>query len=70
MTRKQFVTSVLATSLVVLLFSGPVAWAGIEPQPFRTGLFGITAGQSIRVSFLNAGGEGGIINPCFNPGSW
>ena len=69
MKRRPFVTSVLATSLVVLLFSGPLAWAGIDPQPFRTGLFGITAGQAIRVSFLNAGGEGGVINPCVNPGS-
>ena len=45
----------------------PSAWAGIEPQPFRTGLFGITPGQAVRVSVLNAGNEGGTINPCFNP---
>jgi hypothetical protein len=45
----------------------PPAWAGVNPQPFRTGLFGITPGQAIRVSVLNAGNEGGTVNPCFNP---
>jgi hypothetical protein len=45
----------------------PPAWAGVEPQPFRTGLFGIASGQAIRVSVLNAGNVGGIINPCSNP---
>jgi hypothetical protein len=45
----------------------PPAWAGVTPTPFRTGLFGITAGQAVRVSVLNAGTEGGIIGPCFNP---
>ena len=60
--RRHFVTSVIATALVAL-FSASPAWAGIEPQPFRTGLFGITAGQTIRVSVVNAG----IINPCFMP---
>jgi hypothetical protein len=64
MTRRQLVTSVLATFLVVL-FSGSLAWAGIEPQPFRTGLFGVTAGQSVRISVLNAEGARGVINPCF-----
>ena len=68
MKRRPFVTSVLAASLVVFCSPARVAWAGIQPEPFRTGLFGITAGQAIRVSVLNAGGEGGIINPCFNPG--
>ena len=45
----------------------PLAWAGVQPTPFRTGLFGITPGQAVRVSVLNAGGDGGIIGPCFNP---
>jgi hypothetical protein len=45
----------------------PPAWAGVTPTPFRTGLFGITPGQAIRVSVLNAGDLGGIITPCFNP---
>jgi hypothetical protein len=62
MQRRQFVTSVLATSLVAL-FSGSPAWAGVEPEPFRTGLFGVTAGQMIRVSVVNAG----IIQPCVMP---
>ena len=38
--------------------------AGIDPEPFRTGLFGVTGGQAIRVSILNSGDLGGIINPC------
>jgi len=42
-----------------------VAWAGIQPEPFRTGLFGVTAGQAIRISVVNAGPARGIINPCF-----
>jgi hypothetical protein len=63
MTRTLFIRSVLAT---LVLLTGRSAWAGIDPEPFRTGLFGIAAGQAIRVSLLN-GGEGGVINPCFNP---
>ena len=66
MKRRSFVASALATSFVVL-FSGTLAWAGVQPTPFRTGLFGIAAGQAIRVSVLNAGNDGGTINPCFNP---
>ena len=66
MKRRSFVASALATSLVVL-FSGTLAWAGVEPTPFRSGLFGIAAGQAIRVSLLNAGTIGGTIGPCFNP---
>jgi hypothetical protein len=65
MNRKLFVTSVL--TLVVVQLSGPVAWAGIQPQPFRTGLFGITASQAVRVSLLNVGVEGGVIAPCVEP---
>jgi hypothetical protein len=66
MKRRPFVTSALAASLIAL-FSSALAWAGISPQPFRTGLFGIVAGQAIRVSVLNAGIERGVINPCVNP---
>jgi hypothetical protein len=65
MNRKLFVTSVL--TLVVVLLFGQVAWAGVDPEPFRTGLFGITASQAVRVSVLNVGIEGGIINPCMVP---
>jgi hypothetical protein len=65
MKRRSFVSSVLAIALVALFSSA--ARAGVNPQPFRTGLFGITAGQAIRVSVLNAGSDGGTINPCFNP---
>jgi hypothetical protein len=45
------------------VFFGSPASAGIDPQPFRTGLFGVTAGQTIRVSAANAG----IIQPCVMP---
>jgi hypothetical protein len=38
--------------------------AGIDPTPFRTGLFGVTPGQSVRVSILNDGQAGSVINPC------
>jgi hypothetical protein len=62
MKLRQFVTAVLATSLTILFSSSP-AWAGINPQPFRTGLFGVTAGQTIRISVVNAG----IIEPCAMP---
>jgi hypothetical protein len=50
-----------------VLAAPSLGWAGITPTPFRTGLFGITPGQAIRVSVLNAGNDGGIINPCMNP---
>jgi len=63
MQRRHFVTSVLVTPLVAL-FSGSPVWAGIDPQPFRTGLFGVTAGQTIRVSVANAAG---VFNACFTP---
>jgi hypothetical protein len=65
MAHRSFATSVLATSLVALV-SAPPVWAGIQPQPFRTGLFGVAPGQAIRVSVLN-GGERGVINPCVEP---
>jgi hypothetical protein len=67
MKRRSFVTSLLAASLV-LLFSVAPGWAGVEPTPFRTGLFGVTAAQAVRVSVFSAGVAGGIINPCVNPG--
>jgi hypothetical protein len=66
MTHRPFARSVLITSLVALL-SVPPAWAGINPQPFRTGLFGVTAGQTVRVSVLNAGDDE-LANPCFQMG--
>jgi hypothetical protein len=49
---------------LITLVAVQSAWAGIDPQPFRTGLFGVTAGQSIRISIVNAGAAGGVINPC------
>jgi hypothetical protein len=50
-----------------VLLAPTLAGAGVSPQPFRTGLFGITAGQAVRVSVLNAGNVGGVINPCIRP---
>jgi hypothetical protein len=64
MQRTQLVRSILATSLVAL-FSVSPAWAGVEPQPFRTGLFGIMPGQTIRV--VSVAYPGGTISPCFMP---
>ena len=55
----------LAAACLVTFLAVPPAWAGIQPQPFRTGLFGVTAGHSIRISILNAGETGGVIDPCF-----
>ena len=52
---------------IAALLAPPVASAGVQPDPFRTGLFGVAVGQAIRVSVLNAGNEGGIIEPCFTP---
>lgn len=64
--KRPIVTSVLV--LFAVLLSGLPVWAGVSPQPFRTGLFGIAAGQGIRVSVLNAADDGGgTINPCFHP---
>ena len=57
----------LACGCIGLLLAVPRAWAGVQPTPFRTGLFGITTGQAVRVSVFNAGNEGGTVNPCFNP---
>jgi hypothetical protein len=57
----------LATAGLLTLLPVSLAWAGVQPQPFRTGLFGIAEGQAIRVSLLNAANQGGTINPCFLP---
>ena len=65
MTRR--VGRALGLVCIATLLSPSVASAGIEPEPFRTGLFGVAVGQAIRVSVLNAGNEGGIIEPCFTP---
>jgi hypothetical protein len=61
MTRR---TIQIAAACCASLFTATLAWAGVSPQPFRTGLFGVTAGQSIRISILNAGDAAGIIEPC------
>ena len=66
MQRTSFVRAI-STTLVIAVLAVSQAWAGIQPQPFRTGLFGIAPGQAIRVSLLNAGNQGGIIEPCFYP---
>src|SRR5262245_36094029 len=58
MTRTRIALNVrrsLGLASIAALLAAPHAWAGIEPTPFRTGLFGVMAGQTIRVSVLNAG---------------
>ena len=47
MKRRQLAKSVLATFLVAH-FSGSPAWAGIDPEPFRTGLFGVSRANHSR----------------------
>ena len=49
---------------ILVLLPASLAWAGIEPTPFRTGLFGVTKGQSVRISIVNTGGVRSVINPC------
>lgn len=56
----------IAVACLITLLHVPLASAGIQPEPFRTGLFGVTVGQSIRISVLNAGAAGGVIDPCFH----
>jgi hypothetical protein len=43
----------LVASILAVGFSTPDLLAGIPPTPFRTGLFGITDTQAVRVSFFN-----------------
>lgn len=57
--------SIVAPALLASLLAAS-AWAGIQPEPFRIGLFDVTAGQSIQISILNAGGEAGGIAPCYH----
>jgi hypothetical protein len=66
MKRRTFRDISLVTGFVAMFAAIP-AWAGVESTPFRTGFFGITAGQAIRVSVLNAQDDGGITGPCVNP---
>ena len=54
-----------AIACAAVLLSAQAAWAGIQPEPFRTGLFAVARGQGVRVSLVNAGDVRGIINPCF-----
>jgi hypothetical protein len=65
MLRPRLISSVLTVAIAAVPFSANLL-AGIDPEPFRTGLFGVAAGQAIRVSVLNAGTVGGIA-PCVIP---
>ena len=53
-----------AIACAVVLLSAQAAWAGVQPTPFRTGLFAVARGQGVRVSLVNAGDVRGIITPC------
>ena len=63
--KARMLLSSLGLACIAAVLSAQLAWAGVEPQPFRTGLFGVVAGQTVRVSIVNAGGAAGVINPCF-----
>ena len=52
-----------ASACLLTMLPATVAWAGIDPTPFRTGLFGLTPTQSIRISVVNTGDVRGIITP-------
>src|SRR5262245_47129509 len=52
-------------TVAAVLLCAVTSMAGVGPVPFRTGLFGVVPGQTVRISVLNAGDARGIINPCF-----
>ena len=54
----------LAAAGLVAFLPGTAANMGVDPTPFRTGFFGVAAGQTIRMSIVNAGDAQGTINPC------
>jgi hypothetical protein len=60
----QVTLAACAAAVVCLALYVRPAWAGVEPEPFRTGLFGIAPGQAVRISVLNTGEASGTINPC------
>jgi len=59
-----YIRRLITVTCVATLLSPSTAWAGIEPTPFRTGLFSIARGQGVRISIVNAGNARSIINPC------
>ena len=63
-TRTRRVGRFTAIACAAVLLSAQAAWAGVQPTPFRTGLFAVARGQGVRVSLVNAGEVRGIINPC------
>jgi hypothetical protein len=48
-------TRTLAAAALVTFLPASGATLGIQPEPFRTGFFGVTAGQTLRMSVVNAG---------------
>jgi hypothetical protein len=62
MTHGSLIKPLLVLALAALI-SATTVGAGIVPQPFRSGLFGIAAGQAVRVSALDAASRTRIAVP-------
>ena len=63
--RIWMIARTLAAASLVTFLPATGAKMGIQPEPFMTGFFGVTAGQTIRLSLVNAGDAKGVIGPCF-----
>jgi hypothetical protein len=67
MHRYRFIASTTAVCLGIVFASASLR-AGVEPQPFRTGYFGVAEGQTIRISMFNARFDRrGLFAPCAVP---
>jgi hypothetical protein len=61
-TGRRIACAVTAVALLASVAVSPTS-AKIQPTPFRTGLFGITPGQGVRVSVFNGGATEKILLP-------
>ena len=52
MPRPQLISAVLALAIAAVLSSSNLL-AGIEPEPFHSGPFGVTDAQAVRISIFN-----------------